>query len=113
MAMPKKRRGWRTIHIDGHEYHWRFDGTLDVLATPQGQRLRVWWPQAEERPFLVTAPSEPFVITPAFVRQTVLFALHSNWNPSLKGGIFAVEYKHPDFSVIVAGAAHYSSSYPT
>ena len=99
MAWPNKLRGWRNINIDGRPFKWRFDGTLDVLASPQGQRLRVHWPPAAAGWVLDTAPSEPFIIKPSFVREAALSAINAGWSPDASGGIFSVEYLHPVFQV--------------
>ncbi|WP_198170781.1 hypothetical protein [Deinococcus arboris] len=73
MAQPRKRRGYRSITVDGRHYTWRFQpeqdaGVLTVLGPEKrASRFIVHLPDAPD-PWLSKSPPEVMLaVTPAVV----------------------------------------------
>ena len=84
MSIPRK--GSRKITVDGRQYTWIATGNDDVIDLvvcdndSNGQKL-----QAQFK-YQIDYTSRPavynFVITPAIVRQVILYGLAQGWTPT-------------------------------
>jgi hypothetical protein len=110
MARPKRKRGFRRIHVNGVEFRWRFEPStpnsrLRVShATVKGQTLvvrMVGWvgPWLGINGFSIvdgvlqlytSAKNEPPIVTGRFARQCIVFALEHGWQPETPGSDFRV-----------------------
>jgi hypothetical protein len=105
MTLPKNKRGFRNISIEGQNFNWRHAGVLDIRpALQKGNRLIVdfgWFDELlyvndkENRP----VDFEPKALTPAFVRQAVLFALSQGWDIQKKIGVLQLKYNNGRFEI--------------
>jgi hypothetical protein len=108
MAFPTRRRGLRSITVNGTVFRWRFtpgekDSILIVYGHVTGcQALKVhlgswlewlgmYFPRAESQ--------LPKIILPDFTRQAIESGLAGGWTPDEKGVAFEMEWKDEGFSV--------------
>ncbi len=122
MSYPKKKYGFKTIHVEGDTFRWRFypgpiDSSLKLSgAVSSGQQLEitlVGWRDpiftisgfeiTEEGRKLVLhtdAHNEPEIVTPKFVREAVLHGLAHDWTPNKRGPRLFCRYGNRVFSAI-------------
>lgn len=99
MALPGKKRGFRKITVNGKAFNWRFDAKIDIRpADKKNNKLLVdfGWYDVLLYPNNSTDKPEDFqpkVVTPAFVHQSILFAIENGWDTSKDSGIFALRFK--------------------
>lgn len=84
--IPKKKRGFRKIMIDGITYSWRFSDFVEIRpAHNQTNRLEInfgyfdHWLYVNDKE---NAPEDfdPKIITPNFIRKSVLNAIRLGWD---------------------------------
>jgi hypothetical protein len=85
MTLPKNKRGFRKITIDGRNFYWKLDHVIDVRPeSKQQNKLTIdfgWFDtwlymnDKENRP----PDFAPRNVTPAFVRLAIQFALKHEW----------------------------------
>lgn len=103
MAKPNKKRGFRKITINGIEFTWRFSGKIDIRPeTKVNNQLIVDFGWYDEWLFIHDAknapPSfEPKVVTPAFVKECILFAITNSWDIEKKVGKTEIFYRDKIF----------------
>ena len=109
MSRPQKKRGFRIIVVNGKEFNWRMNyaGSL-VEVRPvlnKDNKLSIdfgWfdvWLHISEDKSIWPPGYEPQIITPAFIKKAVEFALSCNWDIEGKPGIIKLQYKNNKFSV--------------
>lgn len=103
--MSLRKRGFRKIVVDGKEFSWRFNSQLEICpASNKANKLLVdfgWFD-----PFLylndkIATPSDydPRIVTPAFVRKVIEFALSHNWDKEGKIEVTKIRYRNNQFDV--------------
>ncbi len=103
MSRPAKKRDFRRIVVDAATYQWRFDRELTVVADldsgNRGQRLNVTfgWVDWCEPEYQKAKPFAPHVVTPAFVRSAIQYALTVGWRPQQTGQPFIVTHREGVF----------------
>lgn len=95
MALGRKNR--RTLHVDGHTYHWVASGNdgwidlyimLDDDGRGGGQKLHCQFDYASDR--IARADGSASLrqrrkVTPDVVRQVIAFGLEHGWTPTAGG----------------------------
>lgn len=119
MANPKKRRGFRSIEVEGIQYRWRFQPSIPdslvriMQSEAKGQTLvvqMIGWvdPWLSLSGFHVeenvmhlysNAANVPPIITAKFVRQIIQFALTNGWNPEVSGPDFQMTSQKGEFGL--------------
>jgi len=103
MARPAKKRDFRKIVVDNTPYQWRFDGVLTVYSdsnsSNRGQKLIVDWGWVDwcEPEYRNAAAFDPHVVTPAFVRSAIQYALSIGWHPATLGQPFLITHAQGEF----------------
>ncbi len=107
MSLPQKKRGFRKIVIDGKEFNWRFNALIEVCpASNKANKLIVdiGWVD----PFLhmnekltSTLDYDPGIISPAFIRKAIEFALIHNWDITEKTRLTKVIYRDNQFDIVL------------
>lgn len=105
MTLPKIKRGFRKITVDEQNFQWRFDKVIDIRPeTKKDTKLLIdfgWYDvwlyvnDKENRP----PDFQPETITPAFVRQAILFALNHGWEIQIGAGLMNLKYREGVFEV--------------
>lgn len=106
MSLPKKKRGFRKISVEGNEFNWRFNSHIEVCPVARKNNKLIvdfgWFD-----PFLyvndrLNSPTTytPQIVTPAFVRKAIEFALKHNWDITEKTAVTKVVYRDNVFNVI-------------
>lgn len=100
MAISKK--GFRSLHIEGKTYYWKFNEKVFVNAKAFDNSLLIidfgWYDiwlfgnDQENRP----PDFEPQTATPAFVAQSILFAIKNGW----KEGKLALKFRHNQYTIV-------------
>jgi hypothetical protein len=109
MSLPQKKRGFRKIVVDGKEFNWRFKSQIEVCpATYKSNKLLVdfgWFDSWLYLNVKHNAPPDydPEVVTPAFIRKVIAFALAHKWGTEEKTGITKVRYRDGQFDMTCAG----------
>ena len=104
MARPTKKREFRRIVVDDSPFQWCFDGVLTVYAdsntSRRGQKLIIDWGWVDwcEPEYQNTRPFDPHVVTPAFVRSAIQYALTAGWIPAVAGQPFVIAYADGEFA---------------
>lgn len=97
----KRPRGFRTITVGAQVLSWQFRTTdpSELVVVAGGSRLVVRLPDWRD-PWLTisevhvsdgvmtfgpSAPNEPAIVGPGFVRQAIDFALANGWSPLERG----------------------------
>jgi hypothetical protein len=122
VSHPKKKYGFKTIHVEGDTFRWRFDSGPDDSslklsgAVSSGQPLEItlvgwrnpWFAisgfditEAGRKLVLRTdAHNEPEIVTPKFVRTAILHALAHGWMPNKPGQHLYGRYSDHAFSAL-------------
>jgi hypothetical protein len=122
MSYPKKKHGFKIIHVEEEMFRWRFypgptDSSLKLLgAISSGQPLEItlvgwrnpWFAISgfeviEDGQKLVLhtdAHNEPEIVTPKFVREAVLHGLDNGWTPNKPGQRLYCRYSNRVFSAV-------------
>jgi hypothetical protein len=107
MSLPTNKRGFRKIVIDGKEFNWRFKSMIQVCpAFCRDNKLCIdfgWFDHwlyvnGKEKP----TDYDPEVVTPAFVREAIEFALKHHWNIEKKTGGINLLYRDKQFKIVSA-----------
>ena len=105
MALPKKKRGFRIITLDGQNYNWCFSGKIDIRPFNQKNNKLIvdfgWfdgWLYMND-PHNRPPDFEPKRVTPEFVHQSILFALENGWDREKKTGFFYIKYTNSQFEI--------------
>ena len=116
MTTPRRKKGFRTISVDGRGWRWRLEagqsGRLTVYgADSASARLVVelpgfdpWLSISEVRvigrtlELSTSAKNEPALVTPAFVRAAILAGLAQGFRPELRGREFLLRFQDGAFS---------------
>lgn len=103
MALPKKLKGWRKIHVEGQSFLWMpativypLDSQLTKLIIDSGfidPWLNINGPNKKHQ-------NNPAIIKPKFVAEAIKFALDTGWMPSLHKGEFKLKYVEGRFQFI-------------
>jgi hypothetical protein len=107
VSLPKKKRGFRKIVIDGNLFNWRFNFQIEVCpVTCKDNRLIVdfgWYDSWLYLNDKLSIPPEydPKVVTPSFVRKAVEFALVHKWDITANTGVTKVIYKDNHFNIVL------------
>ena len=107
MSLPQKKRGFRKIVLDGKVFNWRFNAQIEVCpASCKANRLIVDFGWVD--PFLYmneplpSAPDhDPKIVTPAFIRKAIEFALRHNWDITEKTLLTKVIYRENQFNIVL------------
>lgn len=103
MALPKKKRGFRSITINGVDFNWKFSEKIDIRPKiNKNNKLIVdfgWYDMwlftndKENEPL----EYEPKKVTPAFVRKSIIEAIKLGWDSSDLKGVFNLKFKDGKF----------------
>jgi hypothetical protein len=104
MAVPEKKRGFRSIVVNQQTFYWKVDSYLDIRSGifPETKiHVEVEWVDSripiEERSYL-----NNLTITPKLVAESIFFALNNHWNPAIKTDqVFSIRYEKNEFSLVV------------
>ena len=104
MALPEKKRGFRSIVVNEQTFYWKVDRSLDIRSGifPETKiHVELEWVDSRipigERSYL-----NNLTITPKLVTESILFALNNQWNPAIKTNqVFSIRYEKNAFSLII------------
>ena len=103
MSLTSKTKGFRTINIDGENFNWRLNSVLEVQpALRKYNKLVVDIDRSDasyEKNKKLPPYLSPSMVTSAFVRQAILFAIDRNWNIRKTSGLMTLTYKGGRFIV--------------
>lgn len=106
MALPKNKRGFRKITVEGQNFHWRLADVIDIRSGSQkDNKLRVdfgWynkWLYLNDDEENTPPDYEPEVVTPAFVREAILFAIACEWDSLKRVGLMQLKYRNGKFEI--------------
>lgn len=105
MSLSKNKKGFRKIVIDNKEFNWRFKSMIQVCPSfCKDNRLFIdfaWFDHwlyvnGKQKP----ADYSPEVVTPAFVREAIEFAIQNHWNIENKTGRLNLLYQDKQFKIL-------------
>ena len=103
MALASKTKGFRTINIDGENFNWRLNNGLEVQpALRKYNTLIVDIDRSDasyEKNNKLPSYLSRSMVTSAFVREAILFAIYRNWNIRKTSGLMTLTYKGGRFIV--------------
>ena len=103
MTLPKKRKGFRLINVEEQSYCWRFNRTIDIRPqNHQNNKLIIDFGWYDTLLYLndhenTAETFEPKIITPNFVRKSILAAIKLGWKTHNKIGKLELKYLHGKF----------------
>ncbi len=107
MTLPRKKKGFRKITINGINFNWRLDYLANIIDIRSGfnknNKLIVdfgWfdiWLYVNDR----NRPEafEPEIVIPAFIKRAIQLALENNWDFNCKIGIMKLKYRENIFTI--------------
>lgn len=106
MALPKKKRGFRTIIVKSHAFQWNMIGHVEIRAASQkANRLMVDYGWFDEWLYINDPHNkpdafEPKIVTPKFVQLAIEFALDHGWDMEKKVGVFKMTFEAGVFKLM-------------
>ena len=103
--ISKKKNGFRKITIENEIYNWRFSGIIEIRPNEnQSNKLEIDFGWFDEWLFLndkVNRPEEfePKIVTPNFVKKSIINARKFNWNTKEKNIFLRLKYRNGIFEV--------------
>ncbi|MBZ9751510.1 hypothetical protein K7W42_11610 [Deinococcus sp. HMF7604] len=99
MAQPRKRRGYRSIMVDGQHYTWRFQagqnaGVLTVLSPDQpATRFTVHLPESLDPWLSESQPKVMPAVTPAVVAAILRAVVQGDWSMDQSKAAHRMEWR--------------------
>lgn len=95
MTLPKKKRGFRSIVVNGETFNWNVDEYIDIRSGMFPEtKLHV---KAEEIHSWLKL-EQNLIITPKLVSEAIQFALQHGWDPNTKTNtVFQIQYLQSSF----------------
>ena len=110
MPLPQKKRGFRKIVVDSVEFNWRLNYNIEnnIEVCPSAHRdnkliVDIGWYDAwlyvDSR--TVKPPAyEPKIVTPAFIRTVIEFALANSWDIANRTLTTKINYRDNKFAIV-------------
>ncbi|MFN8577064.1 MAG: hypothetical protein U0354_09425 [Candidatus Sericytochromatia bacterium] len=102
MALPTKRRGFRTITIDNELFDWRFSGNIDIRPKNNKSNKLIInigyydiWLYVNDN---VKPPDfETKIVTPEFIKKCIISAIELGWDINKLNEEFNLKYINNKF----------------
>ena len=103
--ISKKKKGFRKITIENEIYNWNFTNIIDIRPNEnQSNKLEIdfgWFDEWIYKNDKIDKPEDysPKIITPNFIKKSILNAIKLNWNTKEKNTLLKLKCKNGIFEI--------------